>query len=256
MPMPAAPEPTGCQSSLATGAAYTVAETPAADPTRLHTRPPAASRLITGPPRGATWCQFAPPSCVAQTWGPNSHPSLALAKRTRETPLGLGVSTGAGTGTECHVAPPSRVRASAVHTAGPQGDVPSAHPTLSEIRVIEAGLNPAGRDPSGGPATAGPVGAAGPTSPWPPFTFTWEVRLMWRATTKSGTSRTTAAVATASQSRCPGAAGPGAGRVRRSSHAGWSGTTPSARSCRAWRRRSSTDLTPRPPLGAWPAPGE
>ena len=176
--MAAAAGPTGFQSSVSTGAASTVAETPPADPTRPHTLPPAASRLITGPPRVATGCQLVPPSWVAQTCGPNSHPSLALANRTREMPLGLGVSTSAGTGTECHVAPPSRVRASAVHTSVPQTDVPSAHPTRSEVRVIETGLNPAGSVASGGPATGDPVEGDGSSScPWPPSTLTCEVRL-------------------------------------------------------------------------------
>ena len=153
-----------------------MAETPSVDATRPHALPSAASRLIIGPPRAATGCQLVPPSLVAQTCCPNSQPSLELANRTREMRLGPAAATAAGTGTECQVAPPSRVRASAVHTSVPQSDVPSAQPALSEIRVMETGPNPVGSVPSGGPAAAEPVEGDESSCPWP-STVTCEVRL-------------------------------------------------------------------------------
>src|SRR5581483_3283190 len=138
---------------------------------RMVTRctvPALASRSSTCPaaaPPRPTLVHVPPPSWVAQSSGPNAHPSLTVAKRIRLIACGAGpvASTDAtGAPIRCHVLPASPVRRTAVHGPVAQRAEPRTKPSFGDTNVTDTALNPAG---TSAPATVGddtPVSGSGP----------------------------------------------------------------------------------------------
>ena len=91
--------------------AANAAPVPVQEANSANARLPTVSRAVTRRPFVTTWVQVWPPSCVANSPGPNAHPSDRLRNRTWLTPVAPSAGPVTGAGTPVQVFPASSVRA-------------------------------------------------------------------------------------------------------------------------------------------------
>ena len=137
---------------------------PEHDANSPNARSPTVSTSVTRSPLVATCFQVCPPSWVANSSGPNAHPSFPLRNRIWLTPVAPSGGPVSGAGTPIQVFPALSVRATEVQNWVAHGGpaCPITQPARVLTKVTEVGRKLAGT-PGGGAeaARAGRVGRGG-----------------------------------------------------------------------------------------------